>query len=45
MFQSLSNLNDQVNSGLYYGNPDFNFNVEAEKNPAEFMLYVTLCPF
>ena len=25
---------DQVNSGLYYGNLDFNFNVDAEKNPA-----------
>ena len=31
MFQSLQNLYDQVNSGLYYGNLDFNFNVEAEK--------------
>ena len=31
MFQSLSNLNDQVNSGLYYENLDFNFNVDAEK--------------
>ena len=35
MFQSLSlpNLYDQVNSGLYNGNLDFNFNVDAEKNP------------
>ena len=24
MFQSLPNLYDQVNSGLYYGNLDFN---------------------
>ena len=32
MFQSLPNLYDQVNSGLYYGNLDFNFNVDAEKN-------------
>ena len=31
MFQSLPNLYDQVNSGLYYGNLDFNFNVDAEK--------------
>ena len=31
MFQSLPNLYDQVNSGLYYGNRDFNFNVDAEK--------------
>ena len=30
MFQSLPNLYDQVNSGLYYGNLDF-FNVDAEK--------------
>ena len=28
---SLPNLHDQVNSGLYYGNLDFNFNVDAEK--------------
>ena len=34
MFQSLPNLYDQVKSGLYYGNLDFNFNVDAEKNPA-----------
>ena len=34
MFQSLPNWYDQVNSGLYYGNLDFNFNVDAEKNPA-----------
>ena len=32
MFQSLPNLYEQVNSGLYYGNLDFNFNVDAE-NP------------
>ena len=32
MLQSLPNLYEQVNSGLYYGNPDFNFNVDAE-NP------------
>ena len=31
MFQSLPNLYDQVNSGLCYGNLDFNFNVDAEK--------------
>ena len=31
MFQSLPNLYEQVNSGLYYGNLDFNFNVDAEK--------------
>ena len=31
MFQSLPNLYDQVNSGLYFGNLDFNFNVDAEK--------------
>ena len=31
MFQSLPNLYDQVNSGLYYGNLDLNFNVDAEK--------------
>ena len=31
MFQSLPNLYDQVNSGLYNGNLDFNFNVDAEK--------------
>ena len=34
MFQSLPNLYDQENSRLYYGNLDFNFNVDAEKNPA-----------
>ena len=34
MFQSLPNLYDQVNSGLYYGNLDFIFNVDTEKNPA-----------
>ena len=32
MFQSVSNLYEQVNSGLYYGNLDFNFNVYAKKN-------------
>ena len=31
MFQSLPNLYEQANSGLYYGNLDFNFNVDAEK--------------
>ena len=31
MFQSLRNLYEQVNSGLYYGNLDFNFNVDAGK--------------
>ena len=31
MFQSLPNLYEQVNCGLYYGNLDFNFNVDAEK--------------
>ena len=31
MFQSLPNLYDQVNSGLYYGHLDINFNVDAEK--------------
>ena len=31
MFQSLTNLYEQVNSGLYYGNLDFNFNVDEEK--------------
>ena len=34
MFQSLPNLYEQVNSGLYNGNLDFNFNVDPEKNPA-----------
>ena len=34
MFQSLPNLYDQVINGLYYGNLDLNFNVDAEKNPA-----------
>ena len=34
MFQSLPNLYEQINRGLYYGNLDFNFNVEAEKTPA-----------
>ena len=31
MFQSLLNFYDQVNSGLYYRNHDFNFNVDTEK--------------
>ena len=31
MFQSLPNLYEQVNRGLYYGNLDFNFNVDEEK--------------
>ena len=31
MFQRLANLYEQVNRGLYYGNLDFNFNVDAEK--------------
>ena len=31
MFQSLPNLSEQVNSGLYYGNLDLNFNVNEEK--------------
>ena len=31
MFQSLLNLYEQVNSGFYYGNLDFNFNVDEEK--------------
>ena len=31
MFQNLPNLYEQVNCGLYYGNLDFNFNVDAEK--------------
>ena len=31
MFQSLPNLYEQVNSRLYYGNLDFNFNVDEEK--------------
>ena len=29
MFQSLPNLYEQVNSGLYYGILDFNFNVDV----------------
>ena len=32
MFQSVPNLYDQVNSGLYCGNLDFNFNVDADTN-------------
>ena len=31
MFQSLPNLYEQVNSGLYYGNLDFKFNVDEAK--------------
>ena len=31
MFQSLPNLYEQVNSGLYYGNHDLNFNVDEDK--------------
>ena len=31
MFQSLPNLCEKVNSGLYYGNLDFSFNVDEEK--------------
>ena len=31
MFQSLPNLYEQVNSGLYNENLDFNFSVDAEK--------------
>ena len=31
MFQFLQNLYEQVNGGLYYGNLDFTFNVDAEK--------------
>ena len=30
MFQSLPNLYEQVNNGLYYGNLDFNFNVDEK---------------
>ena len=33
MFQNLPNLYEQANSGLYYGNLDFNFNIDAEKKP------------
>ena len=36
MFQSLPIMYEQANSGLYYGNLDFNFNVDAEKTPALF---------
>ena len=43
MFQSLPNLYEQVNSGLYYGNLDFNFHVDAEKNPAKFRPKVLKC--
>ena len=38
MFQSLPNSYDQVNSGLYYGNLDFNFNVDAEKNLLNYII-------
>ena len=31
MFQSLPNLYELVNSGLYYGNLDFKFIVDEEK--------------
>ena len=31
MFQSVPNLYEQVNRGLYYRNLDFSFNVDAEK--------------
>ena len=31
MFQSLPNLYEHVNSGLYYGNLDFNFNGDEEQ--------------
>ena len=31
MFQCLPNLYEQVDSGLFYGNLDFNFSVDAEK--------------
>ena len=47
MFQSLPKLCEQENSRLNYGNLDFNFNVNAEKNPAEFrpnILKNTLSP-
>ena len=43
MFQSVPNLYEQVNSGLYNGNLDFNFNVYAEKpllNLEQMYLYV-----
>ena len=43
MFQSLPNLYDQVKSGLYHRNLDFNFNVDAEKtllNLDQMYLYV-----
>ena len=43
MFQSLPKLCEQVNSRLNYGNLDFNFNVNAEKNPAEFRQNVLKC--
>ena len=36
MFQSLPNFYEQVNSGLHYGNLDFNFNVDAEKTLLNF---------
>ena len=31
MFQSLPKLCEQVNSGLYYGNIEFNFHIKADK--------------
>ena len=43
MFQNLPNLYEQANSGLYYGNLDFNFNVYAEKKPALFRPKVLKC--
>ena len=42
MFQSVPNLYERVNSGLCYGNLDFNFNVYAE-NPAELRTKVLKC--
>ena len=47
MFQSLPKLCEQVNSRLYYGNLDFNFNVNAEKtllNLEQMYLNYTLSP-
>ena len=43
MFQSLPKLCEQVNSRLNSGNLDFNFNVEAEKNPSQFRPNVLKC--
>ena len=42
MFQSLPNLYEQVNSGLYYGNLDFHFNVDEEKTLLNLDLKCTL---